>query len=83
VKVAAGGGDEVGVQVWLPEALGDEMDDTLVSLQSSGDAQEGSRLGQGRVPCEDLGPEDEVHEAGLVLQGYGRRALPCDVRADD
>lgn len=35
-----------------------------VGLEGSGDAQEGSGLSQDRIPFEDLGLEDDVHEAG-------------------
>lgn len=35
VVVAAGGGDENGVQFRLPEVFGDEVNDTLVNLARS------------------------------------------------
>ncbi|CBE68351.1 DNA replication and repair protein recF (fragment) [Candidatus Methylomirabilis oxygeniifera] len=45
VKVAAGGGDEVGVKLRVPEAVGDEVDDALFGLEGSGDAEEGGGFG--------------------------------------
>lgn len=56
LEVAAGGGGEVSVQVRLPEALGDEVDDALFGLQRPDDTQEDGGLGQGGVPREDLRP---------------------------
>ncbi len=70
MKIAAGGGGEVGVNSRVPEAVGDEVDDALSGLEGSGNAEESGGLSQGGVPHEDLGPEDDVHEAGLVFQGY-------------
>ena len=60
MKIAAGGGGEVMVEVRWPEAVGDEVDDALpclcvsarrqVDLEGPGDAEEGGGLGQGGVP---------------------------------
>src|SRR5574337_1018148 len=85
MKVAAGGGSEVGVQLRLPETVGDEVDDALFGLEGSGDAQEGGGFGQDGVASEDLGPEDEVDEAGLVLQGHEGKAAgrPGPLATDD
>ena len=75
MKVAAGGGGEVMVEVRLPEVFGDEVNHSLFGLQGPGDAEEGGGFGQGSVPREDLGPEDNIHEAGLVLQRHECDAL--------
>ncbi len=58
------------MEAWLPEAVGDEVDDGLFHLQGPGDAEEGSGLGRGGVPLKNVRPEDEVDEAGFVLQGH-------------
>lgn len=39
-------------------------------LQGPGDAQEGGGLGQGGVSLKNVRPEDNVGEAGFVLQGH-------------
>ncbi|GEM_PF-3416143 len=44
-KIVAGGGGEVDVQVRVPEAFGDEVDDALFGLEDPGDAQESGGLG--------------------------------------
>ncbi len=41
-----------------------------VGLEGSGDAQEGGGFGQDGVAREDLGPKDDVDEAGLILPGH-------------
>lgn len=58
-----------------PELLGDEVDDALLGLEGPGDAEERRGLGEDGVPFEHAGPEDDVHEAGLVLQRHEGDAL--------
>lgn len=38
----------------MPEAVGDEVGDVLLSLEGSGDAEEGGGFDQSGVPREDL-----------------------------
>ena len=73
VKVAAGGASGRPPDLGSPVAVGDEVDDTLLSLEGPGDAKERRRLGENSVPLEDARPEDDVHEPGLVLN-EGKRA---------
>src|SRR3990172_6085007 len=73
VKIAAGGAGGGGPDVRGPELLGDEVDDALLCLEGSGDAEEGGGLGEDGVSGEDAGPEDDVHEACLVHDD-GKRA---------
>jgi len=58
-----------------PELLGDEVDDTLLGLESPGDAEKRRRLGEDGVPREHARPEDNVHEPGLVLQRHEGHTL--------
>jgi len=59
------GGGEVSMNLRAPEAVGDEVDDTLLGLQRSGNVQEGGGFGQRRVACEDLGPKIKIYESSL------------------
>ena len=58
------------VEVRVPEAFGDEVDDALFDLEGPGDAEEGGSFGQGGVSRKDSRPEGDVDEAGLVLQRH-------------
>ncbi len=70
MEIAAGGGGEVMLETRVPEAIGDEVGDALFGLEGSGNAEESGGLSQGGVAHEDLGLEDDAHEAGLIRQGY-------------
>jgi len=85
VKIAAGGAGGRAADLGFPELLGDEVDDALLGLEGAGDAEEGRGLGEDGVALEDAGPEDDVHEAGLVLQRHEGDALcrPRSLAADD
>ena len=85
VEVAAGGAGWGAPDLRGPELLGDEVDNALLDLEGSGDAEERGGLGEDGVPLEDAWPEDDVHEAGLVLQRHEGDALgrPGLLAADD
>ncbi len=69
VKVAGGRGGLFGVgDVGEVEGVGDEVGDAALDLEAAADAEEAGGLADERVPLEDLAPDDDVHEAGLVLQ---------------
>ena len=75
VEVAARGAGRLAFYAGFPELLGDEVDDTLLCLEGSGDAEERGGLGEDGVPCEHARPEDDVHEPGLVVQRHEGDAL--------
>src|SRR5215831_17912990 len=70
VEIAAGDFHDRAGERRLPDFLGDQVDDALLDLEPAGDAEQRGGAQDDGVAGEHLLPDDEVDEAGLVLEGH-------------
>src|SRR3970282_2752816 len=64
------GHNHVQVELRRPELFGDDVDDAFVRLKLAGDAEKVGALRQHGVALEYPLPQDEGHDAGLILERH-------------
>src|SRR5919108_1287667 len=62
------GGDKFNFR--FPECLGNEMDDAVFNLKSSGNSQKIDRLCQHGITTKNALPHNNVHKTGFIFQGH-------------